>query len=525
MFLFCFMCVTSTFFSMEIIAIYTGFYSPSEKIYNNGTILVSAYDNDGSVSYPAAFPFVIGVDASENQLKLDEYEFVENSIVNIRASSSFHRLKWINPQVMLAQGTSFSSVYITLKIINMIKMGYIELKDIIDKLKNGAKYVYDNIPYIPYNNEFIRNISKAIVFPFNKEVHSLARYKKILKFDILHFCDSKYSMNIGKKINQIIDGADIEDKIIDIYDICWDDNFDTVILGHCSTLTTLTKKDWNYHIISNAQKYKKQVYSFEKIFIENYKDIKNINLYYPEINPSMVPKNRFGKLRNIDKPILGIFGTSSQQGKFTLQLKLRQMFTDIGYLVGQLSTEPQGSLFGIDRIFPIGYNSTVNIQGMQSILLLNEYMWDIARNLCDIIVIGSQSGTVPYSFENLSQFPIYQRDFLLGTQPDYIILCINPHDPIEYIERNIKYIEGIIETKVIALVMFPIIQNTIDIINRFQKHKLHKEEISEKIREFKISLNYDIFYLGDEEQMKLLFNLILKKFHSEDYKQLSLTEC
>lgn len=101
----------------DILHISSGIVQPGEfekllllckTIADYGTIIVAAYDNDGSISYPAAFPFVIGVDLSDNKLGVQDYEFVEDSIVNIRASSSFHRLKWIKQPVILAQGTSFS---------------------------------------------------------------------------------------------------------------------------------------------------------------------------------------------------------------------------------------------------------------------------------------------------------------------------------------------------------------------------------------------------------------------------------
>ena len=44
-----------------------------DKLYKKGIVLVSAFDNDGSVSFPAAFPFVIGVDNNSICKNRDEY--------------------------------------------------------------------------------------------------------------------------------------------------------------------------------------------------------------------------------------------------------------------------------------------------------------------------------------------------------------------------------------------------------------------------------------------------------------------
>lgn len=495
---------------------YSELYSVCEKLYNQGSIIISAYDNNGSISYPAAFPFVIGVDLSDKQLSLTEYEYIENSIINIRASSAFHRLRWTNPATMLAQGTSFSSAYITLKIANILLLGFSNLDEVLESLKNNAKYLYSEPIYSQYNGSFVRNISKSIAFPFNKEIHSLAANLDCLDFEIIDFYDSKYSMNVGKSISEILTHVKNNKTIKDINDLLWNDDFDTIILGHCSALNAITKKDWTQFLINKAMSHNKKVFSLDKIFIPNTDLDNNPNIYYPNVNLDMVPKCRFGKLRSIDKPILGILGTNSQQGKFSLQLKLKKMFINAGYKIAQIGTEPQSPLFGIDRVFPIGFNSTVSIHGIQSITLLNEYLWDISQNDVDIILIGSQSGTVPYTFNHLSQFPIYQNDFLLGTQPDYIVLCVNPHDPIDYISRSIKYVEGLIDTRIIALMMFPIIQEATDIGNRYKKRKLDTIETNNIINQFKTSLKLNVYLLNDENHLNELFNQILQVFSVDE---------
>ena len=142
-------------------------------------------------------------------------------------------------------------------------------------------------------------------------------------------------------------------------------------------------------------------------------------------------------------------------GKFTLQLKLREMFLSNGYNIGQLGTEPNSLLFGFDTVFPMGYNSSVKIKDEDCVNYLNNEINRMCEAEKDIIIVGSQSGTVTYDTGNLSQYNISQYNFLIGTQPDVVILCVNPYDEPDLIKRTIKFIESSVnKCKVIALVVF-----------------------------------------------------------------------
>ena len=138
---------------------------------------------------------------------------------------------------------------------------------------------------------------------------------------------------------------------------------------------------------------------------------------------------------------------------------MREILLKQGYNVGQIGTEPSAQLFGIDYCYPMGYNSSVYITGYDTIRYLNYIENDLCEQCKDIIIVGSQSGTVPYDFGNISQYTIPQYELLMGANPDCVILCINPFDEIDYIKRTVNYIESIIDCKVIALVVFPMTLN------------------------------------------------------------------
>lgn len=197
------------------------------------------------------------------------------------------------------------------------------------------------------------------------------------------------------------------------------------------------------------------MYSFDYILKDQIDNAKGYNIFCPYVNSDMLPQNTYGKLYHINKPVLGVFGTGSKQGKFTLQMILRNYFQNDGYKVGHIGTEPSALLFGCEKVYPMGYENSVDIKGFDSISLLNKYMYDIADD-SEIIIVGSQSNTVPPLMGNQCYYTTKQIEFLMGTQPDAVILCFNAHDDEGYISRTINTIENLIETKVIASVMFPL---------------------------------------------------------------------
>ena len=86
---------------------------------------------------------------------------------------------------------------------------------------------------------------------------------------------------------------------------------------------------------------------------------------------------------------------------------------------------------------------------------LNSAINSISQKNVDIIISGCQSGTVVNDFGNVNYYTFSQNEFLLGTLPDAVVLCVNSYDEPVYIKRTIQYIESCVEGKVVALVLYP----------------------------------------------------------------------
>ena len=425
-----------------------------DMLYNNGTIIVCAYDNNGSLSYPAAFDNVIGVESHRNINKTDEYYFLENSPINIAAIGCAQRLLGKKMEYLDVEGSSFAAPYITAFISNEGMFCHKNsFDDILSLLRNKAKkiFVADKV-----NSIFKpQKIGKAITFPSNKEINTLLRFSDYFTFELIGIFDVRYMRNIGKDI--YVEGMG-NFTIHSMEKIDWKSDFDTVILGHVDILSKIAQKDYLDYFVRMCIEHKKNIYSFDPVP----EDLKEKMIEYglmcftPEINSTNVPHSYEGKMRQINKPILCITGTSSKQGKFSLQLQLKKHMSR-RVKIGMLATEPTGYLVGAEVVFPMGYNSNVQIEnGLDYISAVNYAMGEIEDNDPDLILTGTQSQTIPMQLCSTQDSMIFNHYFLLGANPDAIILVVNVFDEIEYIERTIRYLESVLICDVIAIGIFPI---------------------------------------------------------------------
>lgn len=483
-----------------------------DSLNRKGTIVVSAFDNNGTLSYPAAFSSVIGVDVSIKCGNVFDYQYVENSQINIRAYHREQRLPWIGNEYRMVSGASFAAPYITIIIAKMISEGITSPDEINAALKKSAQSVICCKKTLRQETFMPQ---KAVVFPFNKEIHSIARDADRVSFKIEGFYDSKYVGNIGKHASEIIGGTcNIEYEIRDYLKIDWSGDFDTVILGHTRELASAVGFDYQKYFIDKCLEYKKFLYSFDCIddlYVKAFKDSR-LNVFYPKITEGDVPKNDFGKLRKIGKPVVAIVGTGPRQGKFTLQLGMRNVLEYSGYRVGMLGTEPTSLLLGFDAVYPMGYYTTVGVSGTDAVRTVNRLIASIEDKNPEIIIVGSQSQSVPFITGSLKYYPVSQHEFLLGTMPDCCVLCINISDDIDYINRTVNYIENFFVSRVIALAALPLDHaNKWSVINN-KKIPIDEEDLRARIGAIESAMDLKVYDISSIDDIAMLTEQVVDFF-------------
>lgn len=485
-------------------------YAMCQKLKDSGVILTAAFDNMEVISFPAAFNNVIGVVSGFDCKKITDVEYTNDSVVNVCAKGGLQRVNWTEPLHIFAQGNSYACAHVT-GILS--KSSCHNMSEALEYLQQTAieSFHYEK-DYEPIDHPDFLNGTRAVLFPFNKEMHSLVRFNDQLCINVVDIYDVKHSARVKASTNKLLNITNEKNFIIkNIDDIDWN-SFETLVLGHTEELVNLLgNHSMVEELIVTAYNNGKNIYSFGDIsHIIKKHSLSSDRVFYPKVTANNLHHIPFGMLYRPWVPLIGVFGTTSKQGKFTLQLILRQKFLRDHYRVGQIGTEPTAYLFGMNSCFHFGYHSTSNITRHSMICYLNSVINEISETDVDIIIAGCQSGTVTYDYGNANYYTFSQTEFLLGTLPDAVVLCVNPHDDIDYINRTIKYIESAADCKVIATTVFPM---------GYDKHIGTSRQIrlsDENLHVIAISISektgIPAFILGNEHDMENLYSEIISFF-------------
>ena len=366
-------------------------------------------------------------------------------------------------------GTSFAAPHIT-GIVALLRQANpgASLQDIRSLLSANAARVEDPpresvIVTMPRRqSDGIDWIRKAAVYPLNKETHALIRFRDLLPFEITGVSDPVGKGCVGKDPGRLLGigptGLRVEPKLETALD-----GSDTLILGCVDQLGRIQKRDLLKESVEKALDHDCNVFSLLPLPESAYGDLytrarkQGLHLFYEDVRLDDISE-AFDRpahdITPVDVPVLGVFGTSSQQGKFTLQLSMRRRLIREGYRVAQVGTEPHARLFGMDLVFPNGYASPLQLPLDWHAPYLDRKLGDLcASRRPDIVIVGSQSGTIPYDVDEPDTHTLPSLSFLLGTRPDACALVVNSIDPDAYIRDTIHTIGAVAKAPVILLAM------------------------------------------------------------------------
>ena len=437
------------------------------KAIDAGVILVAAESNDGGESYPAVFPEVIGVTGGAIY-EVDRFYYRKDQRIECVARGDEQRVCWLNGKHIMTGGNSFAAPHITGIVARLLEQHpkcFVQdirlllqekaLSEVSYRSKSGRQ---------SHRKDFQEDyswIKKAVLYPYNKEMHSMVRYRDLLAFKIVGVADPIGKGMVGKDAGKVI-GEPIANLRISPNIRRAMADADTLILGYVDQLSRIRKRDLLREYVQLALDVGCHVFSFQALDPTVYGDLyeladkKGLRLAYPYIHRDELAQavQNFNALSPVDVPVLSVMGTSSQQGKFTLQLALRRRLIQKGYKVGQIGTEHHSELFGMDAAFPMGYASPLKLPFQHYIPYLDYKMREICqRTQPDIILTGSQSGTIPYHVQEHSTHCLSSLAFLLGVKPDACILVVNSIDAEEYIRDTIDGIRAVCKAPTLLLAM------------------------------------------------------------------------
>lgn len=373
----------------------------------------------------------------------------------------------------MVSGTSFAAPHVT-GVVALIRQAHIgvPLEQVREMLQanalTGMPELLQNtrphpvaVPEALASTSDFTWIQKAALYPFNKEMHALVRARDLLAFAITGIADPVGKGLVGKDAGKALGlpdvGVNIRPRLASVLK-----EADTLILGYVDQLGRIGRQDVLRTAIETALNHDCHVFSFLAVpqdtygYLYDLADKKGLHLTYPlialdDVQQALQAESAYGP---VDVPVLGVFGTSSQQGKFTLQLILRRHFLRLGYTVGQIGTEHHAALFGMDLAFPMGYASNVSLPLQYYVPYLDYKLRQLnQQKRPDIILVGSQSGTIPYDVHEHRTHCLTSTAFLLGTKPDACILVVNSIDADEYIQDTIDGLRALAKAPTLLLAM------------------------------------------------------------------------
>ena len=473
------------------------------QVYEKGTIIVAAFDNNGAMSFPAAFDFVIGVTNDGLIKRADEMLVYPSGTVYVAAKSGMQVLKDASKKgFKLGQGNSFAASYVTLA---LLRSGL--------KFENKAAAMTNlNSRYwqIQDDNHCKLTGHKAALFPLNKEMYNLIHYDDECIMEIVDAYDIKYASQLGKIVT---DFSGNREYVIKNIEKCQWDTFDTMVLGHLRELSQLLGYDVKRELLEKCLAHSKNVYCFDDQLLDEYRSAYETSGLVLQSPDDYSDECLVGRLYQYRTPIMAVFGTSKKQGKFTLQMQLHRVMREHGAKMGHLGTEPNALLLGCQEVLPLGYDSKSSRYTPNVLIeLINRKMFQLDKQDYDIILVGAQSGFYPYMRYNVGNINMTAQTFAYATFPDGIILAVNYMDPITHIENTVHAIEGVTGKKVFLFALYAFKMETDYIINS-TKTRLNDMEIQEKSKELWEHFGVTTVVSGDKAYDDVIFDEICKYFN------------
>ena len=505
-----------------------------EKAFELNKVLISAKHIDPKlVSYPANFPFVFSV-SSGNTNKEKEYGITTNSrdSVEFLAKGTIQRVAWKNQECNIVTGTSYSCAHFTGIVANYLKkesisielLKQILIRDSSPEIKNthqSSKLKSSNIPVIQpekidekgrqlFSTTKMDWIGRFTLFPSSEK-----EMKTLISLLESRLNNLKYTIDYPRSLSSSNNSQQTLSRILN--DEEWN-NVDTLIVGYFYDHPFEANVRFGYNLVSQSIIRNKNLFLFDKQLLNNIeadllKSYKG-RIYSPVIDQKSLNEiMNFEYLPSVKIPVLAVIGTTNRQGKFSAQIRLKDIMERNGYSVAMLSTEPHGELLGSVFSFPYGFSSTVHIPRSQWRHCVGTIMKGIAYyETPHVILTGTQGCLLPQKNANAGN-ETSSFDFLLGVEPDCLLCAVNPEDTIEEICDTVILAKLLTNADVLLFILSPWERNyqVIDGKTYSNHYFLDNNEYEEKKLFLKDKLGKEVINIMDNQDMIKALQII------EDY--------
>jgi uncharacterized NAD-dependent epimerase/dehydratase family protein len=307
-------------------------------------------------------------------------------------------------------------------------------------------------------------MDKALIYKYNKECYQLLRYRDSLRFGISGIYDEGRNDGVDAGIPMGI--GEIGVRISANLDLLLSECDITVITGDCPEDHYQVYLETVYRFLRSGKKilscyddlrgnaklgkylHAKKEGSFDDVLKKygSHYEYYTLDQEFSDTDEKEIREKCTEVGYRV--PVIGVWGTSSCQGKFTTQIRLKKGLTSLGILTGFISTEPTGRLLGADYEV---CRSAGNVSRMHRFAANRVLFSRLERSGKKCVIVGGQSFLLPMGFRRPMYFfpmgssPLVSAKIFLYLQPDLNILIVNPDDPLEYVRDSMdfmRYLNG-----------------------------------------------------------------------------------
>ena len=116
------------------------------KLNDKGIILIAAFDNDGSIAYPAAFKSVVGVTSCNYCTRNNDFIIVNDIRVDIGAKGGLQKVAWIGNSISIGVGDSYACAHVSGICANLISHKQVIGKEQFLKELRMSQSESENVP-------------------------------------------------------------------------------------------------------------------------------------------------------------------------------------------------------------------------------------------------------------------------------------------------------------------------------------------------------------------------------------------
>jgi hypothetical protein len=173
----------------------------------------------------------------------------------------------------------------------------------------------------------------------------------------------------------------------------------------------------------------------------------------------------------------------------------------------------------MDLAFPMGYASPLEFPLQHYAPYLDRKTREICqRRRPEIVLVGSQSGTIPYDIHEQGTHSMPSIAFLMGTRPDACILVVNSIDPDGYIRDTLDAIRALGKAPTILLAMSDKEKHIRTAYGRslVTPRQMSPEEIERRLRALEETFRLPAVEILSERGQQRMVETILRHFAAGD---------